>query len=498
MRKAGLIVAALILSFRLPTSETPPSDVAPVSPEHATNVRILFAGDIMLGRGVSQIAAMDPEGLFADVRHVLSSSDLAVANLESPLTLRKHISPNRNALEADLSVAPLLAAAGLDAVSLANNHAGDAGPTSVVDTMEALSSETLVPLGVGMRGEEAHRFKVFAVDGLRVALLAIDATGAGLPAGSGPGVARWDPNRVRTAVAGARRVADIVAVSVHGGVEYRTTTDPFMFRVAQAMARWGVDVVWGHGPHVVQPVRVIDPDHDGRPTVVATSLGNFLFDQVIPGTREGAVLEVGLSGGGVFAYRLGETEHSDRRVHFSGWRLPARDAVALEGEWWTLARHPVPPAVERPGALPNWAGTGWTVTDASVGDPTGDGQVEVVVSFRRPFLKTPEKRALRGLPWSDTLGRSAHLGLYRSDDLRPIWVAGTLVRPVNAVAPCDGAMAVAYSTLDDPTTVSTGAWLWRGFGFVSAPELPGPGRPACADMDADGRSDPVIVERSSP
>ena len=96
----------------------------------------------------------------------------------------------------------------------------------------------------------------------------------------------------------------------------------------------------------------------------------------------------------------------------------------------------------------------------------------------------------------DALGRTAHVGLYRPSDLRPRWVAGTLLRPVAAVAPCDGALAVAYSTLDDPTILATGAWRWGGFGFVPLPDLPGPGAPAAPTSTATARLDPVVLGRS--
>jgi hypothetical protein len=71
------------------------------------------------------------------------------------------------------------------------------------------------------------------------------------------------------------------------------------------------------------------------------------------------------------------------------------------------------------------------------------------------------------------------------------------MRPVTAVAPCDGAIAVAYSTLEDTVTVGAGAWRWGGFGFVPLPDLPAAGDPACADVNGDGRLDPLVLERSS-
>ncbi len=66
-----------------------------------TAARLLFAGDVMLGRGVAKIAAADADGLFAEIRFEVASADIAVANLESPLTSRPHDPAfGPNALEA--------------------------------------------------------------------------------------------------------------------------------------------------------------------------------------------------------------------------------------------------------------------------------------------------------------------------------------------------------------------------------------------------------------
>jgi hypothetical protein len=298
---------------------------------------------------------------------------------------------------------------------------------------------------------------------------------------------------VRAAVAEARRLADVVAVGVQGGAEYVPETDPYLMRIARTLASWGVDVVWGSGPHVVQPVHVIDPDHDGRPTVVATSLGNLLFDQHIPGTNRGALLEVLAGRDGVRALRIGSTRIDTGRVSFVRWRLPGGSAVALGETWWKLTRRVVAAPIRPPSTLQEFPGD---VVDAALGDADGDGHTDLAVSFRRPFTPTNVSDLFPRSRLVDRYGRSAHVGLYRPGDLAPIWVAGTVLRPVVQLASCRGALAVAYSTLNDPKVVATGAWRWQGFGFATLPDLPGQGIPRCADVDGDGRLDPVILARS--
>ena len=481
--------AAPAVTDRASSSDSTPS-------RHAgPSVHLLFGGDVMLGRGVARISAADPDGLFAGIRFEVASADLAVANLESPLTTRPHdpaLGPN--ALEASPAAARLLAAAGFDAMGLANNHAGDAGPDTVTDSAAALSAAGIRAVGGGASAAQAFEPRIFDVDGVRIALLDFDSTGQGPRAGPRTaGVAWWDETRVREALARARSVADVVAVGIHGGVEYVPATDAYLMRLARLLASWGADVVWGQGPHVVQPISVIDPDGDGRPTVVATSLGNLVFDQHIPGTRHGAILEMLAGVDGIRAFRVGSTDHSDGPVRFRGWEPPGERAVALDGAWWTLASGVSPVAAARPPALDPFEGD---VVDAAIGDPDGDRRPDLVVAFRRPFAPTEVNALVPRAQLVDRQGRTAHVGIYRPDNLQPRWVAGTLLRPVAEVAPCDGTLAVAYSSLDDAAIVGTGVWRWGGFGFVALSDLPGPGVPACADVDGDGRLDPMILERS--
>jgi hypothetical protein len=186
------------------------------------------------------------------------------------------------------------------------------------------------------------------------------------------------------------------------------------------------------------------------------------------------------------------TEHADRRVEFVEWLTPERDAVWLNGSWWNLVGNvaleptaPVDVSGFRYGELRAAAG----------GDLTGDGIAELVASFRRPHESTPLMELRPDVQWADTAGRSAHLGVYSPDDLSEIWVAGTVLMPVADFAVCDGAIATIHDRLDDPVIVAAGAWQWNGFGFDTAPDIPGTGTPGCADVDGDGRTEPVIVGR---
>ncbi len=453
--------------------------------------RILLAGDVSLGRGLADVVRHDPGSVFEDLTLVIGTADLAAANLESPLTTRAHLGDERYDLRADPSSADLLATAGFDVIGLANNHAGDAGPGTVLDTIAALEAAELIPVGGGTESE-AFAPVIVDVDGVSVGLVAFDATGDGPSASpSSPGVATWDPVTAQATVADLRDDVDVVVVGVHGGVEYLAVPDVTMREIGRVLAAAGADVVWGHGAHIVQPIELVDADGDGRPTVVATSLGNLVFDQRRPPRDAGAVLELLVDGTGVTALRLGDTRMRQGRVRFDDWRLPDGDATLLDGAWWQLAGR-----AERtePRAGPNRLPAG-DVVAAALGDLDGDREEELVVSFRRPVSAAPLHDLLPDVAWSDARGRSAHLGVFDPVDLSSRWVASAMVRPVAELAVCDGAIAVAYDALDDPRITGVGAWTWNGFGWDEAPDLEGAHEIGCADVDGDGRSDPVVRAR---
>ena len=290
----------------------------------------------------------------------------------------------------------------------------------------------------------------------------------------------------------AAEQADVVVVSLHGGVEYLLETDPNLASIATDVVSWGADVVWGHGAHVPQPVDTLSAPH-GRTAVVATSLGNFVFDQQRSVTQTGLLLELLVSVDGVAAYRVGRVHHHDLRPVFDAWDPPASTAALVSGEWWSVPD--IPAAKFGPNPVEIEGFSMGDVVIAGRGDATGSGREDLVVSYRHPFRSNPVTELFPERDWTDAAGRSAHLGVFDADRLEPLWAAGTLLRPVAAIAVCDGSIALAFDTLDATDVVATGGWTWWDFGFAMAPELPGPGTVACADVDRDGQLEPLITGR---
>ena len=124
--------------------------------------------------------------------------------------------------------------------------------------------------------------------------------------------------------------------------------------------------------------------------------------------------------------------------------------------------------------LPGFPGK---VVDAATGDPEGNGGRQLAVSFWRPYRRTDVNAVIPRGRLVDRRGLTAHVGLYVPGSRRELWVAGTLLSPVSRLAPCDGSLAVAYTTLngtDDGLDRRLGVARLR---VLAAARAPGP-RPA--------------------
>ena len=234
-------------------------------------VTLAFVGDVMLGRGVEQALGGDWQAAFAEVRPWLAGADLAWANLESPLTTRPRVTEGRD-LRASTDAVYALSAASFDVVGLSNNHALDAGVAGLLETRRLLQEA-----GIGSVVASPVRR---ALSPVSLVFLAFDDTAG-----------RLDMEAVQEAVSASAGAADFVVVSMHWGAEYQAAPTARQRAMATDLVKAGVHLVIGHGPHVLQRVEWIGD------TLVAYSLGNFLFDQPYPmDCRQGTVLWITLHG----------------------------------------------------------------------------------------------------------------------------------------------------------------------------------------------------------
>ncbi|HUT22701.1 MAG TPA: CapA family protein [Candidatus Bipolaricaulota bacterium] len=244
--------------------------------ENNAEASAIFVGDIMLSRTVNdKMKAYDNYFYpFEKLSGFLNEADITFGNLESPIYSGKYVPQGSFSFDADPKVAESLENAGFDVLSLANNHAANAGDAGFKKTFEVLNQNNIKYVGAGENLEAVdNQGAVFEVNGIRIVFLAY-AYGSSTASSTRPGAAPMNIEQMKKDVVRLKKDVDQVFVSMHAGVEYTEKISNEQRSFAQAAIDAGATLVVGHHPHVVQK---IEKYKDGY---IMFSLGNFIFDQM--------------------------------------------------------------------------------------------------------------------------------------------------------------------------------------------------------------------------
>lgn len=272
----------------------------------SANLRIAAVGDILLDRRVgAAIAADGPDYPFERVAPVLRDADLALGNLECPITDSDARAPKPFSFRVRPAAARGLIPSGLDILGLANNHTLDCGRSGLADTMSWIDRARLSYCGAGASARRAGTGREIRVGGHRVRFLSFCDViqDASFPTAGSPTIAQLPAEEVRRAIQTARRRSDLVVASFHWGAEYANYPTTRQRELARLAARAGADLILGHHPHVLQGFEWLRGP-DGRRVLAAYSLGNFVFDPRRPPADETGILEAALGSSGVAHARL--------------------------------------------------------------------------------------------------------------------------------------------------------------------------------------------------
>ena len=312
-------VADWPLTARLPTAA--PADTY----DPATTWTLFAGGDIMLDRGVYQTLALKGKGAdfpfdggTADitsrvccssfgwevprtqrtgdagaVRALIKGADIAAANFENPAPDKPKYHTSGTVFSADPRFIAGLADAGIDYVSLANNHIRDAGGAGLLQTIKNVKKYGIAVSGAGKDLAAARKPAILDAGGIKVAILGYDAIASSYHATATKiGSAPLSAKNVKADVAASRAAgADLVIVYPHWGTEYDDTPFPQQKQLARMIIDNGADMVIGNHAHWAAAMEI----YKGKPIWYA--LGNFVFDQTwSEPTMEGITLELTFRG----------------------------------------------------------------------------------------------------------------------------------------------------------------------------------------------------------
>lgn len=319
MKKFLLCLSAsvIFLSFcgcdspSLPQQEEPPSPLESVSiteeipepPEDIiTKATLLAVGDNLIHDVIYyQAARRTDDGsydfmpVYEQIKERISEANLAYINQETPMagSMEPSSYPMFNTPP---EMAASLAELGFDVVNLANNHMLDKGVLGLFETIELLRSTEGISAIIGAYDNTEGYGSPVVIEKNDIKFGFVGFTqqtnGLRLPKdNSNMIIYTNNTDEMHRQIQNLKAEADVVIVSVHWGDEGLNQPNKYQRELAQQFSDWGVDIVIGTHPHVLQPVEYLSSENGGN-TLVFYSLGNFVSAQIDPANLIGGVAQI--------------------------------------------------------------------------------------------------------------------------------------------------------------------------------------------------------------
>ena len=206
---------------------------------------ILIGGDICpIGRNAAHFRGGDAEGLFHDLLQDFNDADIVIANLECPLVERHApIAKTGPVFGEDPACIKGIAAAGIDVLSLANNHILDHGAQGLESTLSACANAGVATVGAGMNRAAARQVLVRQAGKVRVGILAMAEHEFSIATADSPGANPLDVIDFVRNVAAARGTFDYLIVLLHGGLEFLAAPSPRLMDTCRFLVEMGANAV---------------------------------------------------------------------------------------------------------------------------------------------------------------------------------------------------------------------------------------------------------------
>ncbi|SET23579.1 CapA family protein [Anaerobranca gottschalkii] len=270
--------------------------------EKIVEITIAGVGDIMVHSRQyeaaydSQTKEYNFKNNFTLVRDYIKLADIAIANLETTFGGEERGYSGYPRFNTPDTMADALKYAGFDVISTINNHTMDTGIKGMFRTLEILKDRGLIPIGT-RESIEDKSYIIKEVQGINVGITAYSyetPSTNGMKTLNGIPIPKEytelfdtfnyqqlekDLGKIQRRIEKMREEgAEIIVFVVHWGSEYQRSYDKFQKEMAGRLNSFGVDIIFGSHPHVIQPIETIERE-DGHKTVIAYSLGNFISNQ---------------------------------------------------------------------------------------------------------------------------------------------------------------------------------------------------------------------------
>ncbi|QED47718.1 CapA family protein [Cytobacillus dafuensis] len=256
-----------------------------VSPKYFSETITLGAiGDILIHDWVYNDAktrtGYDFNPMLQHIKNVLQEPDLLLANQETILGGTEIGISSYPLFNSPQEVGDALLEAGIDIVSTANNHSLDKGEKGLIRSINYMDKIGLPHVGTFTTKEDQQSLVILNKNGIKIAYLSYTYGTNGIPTPKGKDylVNLIDKQAMKEEIHRAKNAADVVVMSLHWGNEYQRFPTAEQKELAQFLTNEGIDILFGHHPHVLQPMEWMKSPN-GHEALIVYSLGNFLSGQ---------------------------------------------------------------------------------------------------------------------------------------------------------------------------------------------------------------------------
>lgn len=214
--------------------------------------KIIIFGDICPDNNYRKIFDKGSCALSENILAEIKKAEYVVANLECPATNETNpivkCGPNLRAKPGDLQV---LSKAGINVLSLANNHILDYGVDAVSDTLKACHDNGFFVFGAGKNQSEAEKPLIIEISGKKVGFISFAEEEFNIAGQTTPGSALFDPYYSFDKITALKIDVDIVVVLYHGGIEHYVYPTPLLQKKCRKMVEVGADLVLCQHSHCI-------------------------------------------------------------------------------------------------------------------------------------------------------------------------------------------------------------------------------------------------------
>lgn len=266
--------------------------------------RATFVGDITFGRSITEIGKRNGyNSLFKNVSNIWQNSNTVVCNFENAIiddVKNYSVKDKTNSLYASYNSVNSLKGSGFNLISLANNQVSNYGSKGVKNTINVLKENGLEYIGAGENIEEASKYSIKEVNGLKIAIISISdkIQNNATATTDNAGIFTTSYFEYPLIISKAKTEADIVIVYTHWGETNTQIITESQEELARNFINSGADLVIGGHQHTVQPV---EKYNNG---IILHGIGNFVFDQGWDFAKESVLVNFSVNQNGNYAIEI--------------------------------------------------------------------------------------------------------------------------------------------------------------------------------------------------